>query len=104
MEKKELRNNTFILRQNSEKIRRQIMDAGIYVCPCTTFEDVIWLDYSTRVANGVHGVGYHEEELGLPHTQEEAIAQFINECENPIICNSVEDFIKFIKYFEEECK
>ena len=84
-------NKTFILKQNSEEIRQKIKDAGIRVCICASFKDSCWLDYSTVVANGVHGIGYFEEEL----------ARFLAECKKPIFCKDVDEFIRLIKKFED---
>ena len=86
----------FILKDNSEEIRKKITDAGIYVCPCANFVDADWLDYHTSVANGVHGNGYPYEGM----TREETRALFLHEVKNPIWCKDVDEFIKLIKEFE----
>jgi hypothetical protein len=88
---------TFILKNNSEEIRKKITDAGISVCFCASFVDADWLDYSTAVGNGVHGNGYPCEGM----TKEETRALFLHEVKNPIWCNDVEEFIKLIKEFED---
>lgn len=88
---------TFILKDNSEEIRKKITDAGIYVCPCANFVDADWLDYHTSVANGVHGNGYPYEGM----TREETRALFLHEVKNPIWCKDVDEFIKLIKEFED---
>ena len=87
---------TFILKDNSEEIRKKITDAGIYVCPCANFVDADWLDYHTSVANGVHGNGYPFEGM----TKEETRSLFLHELKNPIWCKDVDEFIKLIKEFE----
>ena len=87
---------TFILKENSESIRKKITDAGIRVCICASFVDADWLDYSTVVANGVHGNGYPYEGM----TKEETRALFLHEVKNPIWCKDVEEFIRLIKEFE----
>lgn len=87
---------TFILKENSESIRKKITDAGIRVCICASFVDADWLDYSTVVANGVHGNGYPYEGM----TKEETRAMFLHEVKNPIWCKDVEEFIRLIKEFE----
>lgn len=90
-------NKCFILKENSEEIRKKITDAGIYVCPCANFVDADWLDYHTSVANGVHGNGYPYEGM----TREETRALFLHEVKNPIWCKDVDEFIKLIKEFED---
>ena len=87
---------TFILKENSESIRKKITDAGIRVCICASFVDADWLDYSTVVANGVHGNGYPYEGM----TKEETRALFLHEVKNPVWCKDVEEFIRLIKEFE----
>ena len=87
---------TFILKENSESIRKKITDAGIRVCICASFVDADWLDYSTVVDNGVHGNGYPYEGM----TKEETRAMFLHEVKNPIWCKDVEEFIRLIKEFE----
>ena len=87
---------TFILKENSEDIRKRISDAGISVCYCASFVDANWLDYSTIVDNGVHGNGYPFEGM----TKEETRALFLHEVQNPVFCNDVDEFIRLIKEFE----
>ena len=87
---------TFILKENSEAIRKKIADAGIHVCPCSKFDDSDWLDYSTAVGNGVHGNGYPFEGM----TKEQTRALFLHEVKNPIWCENVDDFIEKIKAHE----
>ena len=88
---------TFILKENSEAIRKKITDAGIDVCHCASFVDAGWLDYSTVVANGVHGNGYPYEGM----TREATRAMFLHEVKNPVWCKDVDEFIKLIKDFED---
>lgn len=88
---------TFILKNNSEEIRKKITDAGISVCICASFAGADLLEYSTVVGNGVHGNGYPYEGM----TKEETRALFLHEVKNPIWCNDVEEFIKLIKEFED---
>ena len=83
----------FILKMNSEEIRKKIMDAGIHVCPCASFVDADWLDFHTSVNNGVHGNGYPYEGM----TKEETRALFLHEVKNPVWCDTVDDFINEIK-------
>ena len=92
-----MEDKTFILKENSESIRKKITDAGIRVCICASFVDADWLDYSTVVANGVHGNGYPYEGM----TKEETRALFLHEVKNPIWCKDVEEFIRLIKEFED---
>ena len=87
---------TFILKDNSEEIRKKIFDEGISVCHCSSFVDADWLEYSTVVANGVHGNGYPFEGM----TKEETRAMFLYETKNPIFCKDVDEFIRLIKEFE----
>lgn len=87
---------TFILKNNSEEIRKKITDAGISVCFCASFVDADWLDYSTAVGNGVHGVGYPYEGM----TKEETLALYKHEVKNPVWCKDVDEFINIIKEFE----
>lgn len=92
-----MEDKTFILKENSESIRKKITDAGIRVCICASFVDADWLDYSTVVANGVHGNGYPYEGMN----KEETRAMFLHEVKNPIWCKDVEEFIRLIKEFED---
>lgn len=91
-----MEDKTFILKNNSEEIRKKITDAGISVCFCASFVDADWLDYSTAVGNGVHGVGYPD--VGM--TKEETLALYQHEVKNPIWCDTVDEFIRLIKEFE----
>ena len=90
-------NKCFILKNNSEEIRKKILDAGIGVCPCSKFDDSDWLEYHTSIANGVHGNGFPFEGM----TKEETRALFLHEVKNPIWCKDVDEFIKLIKEFED---
>ena len=87
---------TYILKENSEAIRKKITDAGISVCFCASFADADWLDYSTAVGNGVHGVGFPFEGM----TKEETLALYQHEVKNPIWCKDVDMFIERIKAHE----
>lgn len=87
---------TFILKNNSEEIRKKITDAGISVCFCASFVDADWLDFSTAVNYGVHGVGFPFDGM----TKEETRALFLHEVKNPIWCKDVDEFIRLIKEFE----
>lgn len=88
---------TFILKNNSEEIRKKITDAGISVCFCASFVDADWLDFSTAVNNGVHGVGFPFDGM----TKDETLALYKHEVKNPIWCENVDEFIRLIKEFEE---
>jgi len=94
-----MENKTFVLKNNRETIRQKIKSAGIDVCTCASFVDSCWLDYSTVVHNGVHGLGYYGEEVGT-YSQKEAIDLFLSECENMVECKDVDEFIRLIKDFE----
>ena len=94
-----MEDKTFILKKNSGKIRRRIVQNGIHICSCATFKNAVWLDYSTVVANGVHGIGYFGEEVET-HSVEEELARFLAECKKPIFCKDVDEFISLIKEFE----
>ena len=91
---------TYILTDNNKKIRAAIEKAGIYVCPCASFENAVWLDYSTTIGRGVHGKGYYGKEMGTKSIQEE-LASFLRDCDYPYFCLSVQEFIKKIKEFED---
>lgn len=87
---------TYYLKDNNEIIRQKIKDAGIDVCICTEFDDACWLDYSTEVDNGVHGVGYFGEEIGAK-SQQEVLDMFLSQCHDLVECKNVEEFIEKIK-------
>ena len=87
---------TFILKENSEDIRKKITDAGISVCFCASFDDADWLDFSTAVNNGVNGVGYPD--VGM--TKEETLALYKHEVKNPVWCKDIDEFINIIKEFK----
>lgn len=84
---------TFILKENSFAIRKKIEKSGIDVCVCASFKDADWLDFSTVVDNGVHGVGYPYE----GETKETTLAIYVHELKNPVWCNNVDEFINEIK-------
>lgn len=88
---------TFILKNNSEEIRKKITDAGISVCFCASFVDADWLDFSTAVNNGVHGVGFPFDGM----TKDETLALYQHEVKNPVWCKDVEELIRLIKEFED---
>lgn len=92
-----MEHKTFILKDNSPEIRQRIRDAGISVCICASFDTSRWLNYSTRVANGVHGVGGSDD---FNESVDAVIARFVFECNNPIYCEDVDDFIRHIREFE----
>ena len=92
-----MENKCFILKDNSEEIRKKILDAGIDVCLCAEFTDADWLEYHTSIANSVHGNGYPYEGM----TKEETRALFLHEVQNPVYCKDVEEFIRLIKEFED---
>lgn len=85
-----------VLKENGEAIRKKITDAGISVCFCASFDGADWLDFSTAVGNGVHGVGYPD--VGM--TKEETLALYKHEVKNPVWCKDVDEFINLIKEFE----
>ena len=87
---------TFILKNNSEEIRKKITDAGISVCFCASFVDADWLDFSTAVNNGVHGVGFPFDGM----TKDETLALYQHEVKNPVWCKDVDEFINIIKEFK----
>ena len=93
-----MEHKTFILKDNSSEIRKKIRDAGIRVCVCASFDSSRWLNYSTRVANGVHGVGGSDD---FNEPVDVVLARFVFECNNPVYCENVDDFIRHIKEFEE---
>ena len=87
---------TYYLRDNSEGIRQKIESAGISVCVCASFKDACWLDYSTAVGNGVHGVGYYGGDT-FTNSQQEALDMFLSEATDLVECKDVDDFIAKIK-------
>lgn len=92
-----MKDKCFILKENSDAIRQKIRDAGIDVCLCAQFIGADWLDYHTKVGNGVHGNGYPHEGM----TKEETRALFLHKVKNPVFCKDVEEFIRLIKEFED---
>lgn len=91
---------TFYLRHNTKVIRDKIAQSGIDVCVCAAFIDSVWLDYSTKVANGVHGVGYYSAEMGT-NSRQEALDMFLAEAHDLVECKDVEEFIAKIKTHAE---
>ena len=87
---------TIILKENNAEIRKKIADAGIDVCLCAGFKDSCWLDFHPDVTESVHGVGYYDKET-CTKSQEEALALFVAECEDPVYCKDVDEFIECIK-------
>ena len=87
---------TFYLRQNTKEIRDKIAQSGIDVCVCAAFKDACWLDYSTIVGNGVHGVGYYGAEMGT-NSRKEALDMFLAEAHDLVECKDVDEFISKIK-------
>lgn len=79
-----------VLKDNSPEIRDKIRTSGIAVCRCAYFKDSLWLDYSG--VNGVHGVGYYDEEIGTKSVQEE-LDRFISENKDIVYCKNVDEFI-----------
>ena len=91
---------TIILKQNSEAIRDKIREAGISVCCCARFYDADWLDYHPGLTKEVHGVGYPYEGM----TKEQTLALFVHECQEPVYCKDVDEFIEKIKEEEKAIK
>lgn len=86
-----------VLKDNSPEIRDRIKISGIEVCCCAEFKDSVWLDYSG--VNGVHGIGYYDEEVGTKSIQEE-LDRFVTENKDIVYCENVEQFINKIKDYE----
>lgn len=86
---------TIVLKRNSEAIRKQIEEAEIEICPCASFIGSLWLEYSD-ITPSVHGVGYPFGD----ETPEQNLKCFEAELENPLWCDSVEQFIKEIKNYD----
>lgn len=84
-----------VLKDNSPEIRDKIKTSGIEVCHCAEFKNSVWLDYSG--VNGVHGVGYYNEEVGTKSVQEE-LNRFVTENKDIIFCQDVNEFIDKIKH------
>lgn len=79
-----------VLKDNSPEIRDKIRTSGIEVCRCAYFKDSVWLEYSG--INGVHGVGYYDEEVGTKSIQEE-LDRFVAENKDIVYCKDVDEFI-----------
>lgn len=79
-----------VLKDNSPEIRDKIRTSGIEVCRCAYFKDSVWLDYSG--VNGVHGVGYYDEEVGTKSVQDE-LDRFVNDNKDIVYCKNVDEFI-----------
>ena len=88
-----------ILKENSEKIRQALTDAGIKPCVCTTFKNNVWLDYTGATSTMVHGLGCYGDDVGTTSIQEE-LDRVVKENKNIIYCKDVTDFINKIKEFE----
>lgn len=87
---------TIVLKENNEAIRKKIEEAGIELCPCASFEDSIWLDYSDITPNIVHGVGYPFEY----ETPEQHLRNFEAEIKGHAVwCKDVNEFIKEIQNY-----
>lgn len=84
-----------VLKDNSPEIRDKIRTSGIEVCRCAYFKDSVWLEYSG--VNGVHGVGYYDEEVGTKSVQEE-LDRFVAENKDIMYCENVDEFIEKIKH------
>ena len=91
-----MENKCFILKDNSEEIRKKILYAGISVCFCASFAGADWLDFSTAFNDGVHGVGFPFDGM----TKEEMLALYKHEVKNTVWCKDVDEFINLIKEFE----
>lgn len=88
---------TILLKENSEEVRQKILDAGVGVCVCASFEDACWLDFHTSImSRKVHGVGYYGEEVGTK-TQEEECERFLAEARDLYVCKDVDEFIILVK-------
>lgn len=79
-----------VLKDNSPEIIDKIKTSGIMVCKCAEFKDSVWLDYSG--VNGVHGVGYYDEEVGTKSIQNE-LDRFVAENKDIVYCKDVDEFI-----------
>lgn len=85
---------TLVLKNNSPEIIDKIKTSGIMVCKCAEFKNSVWLDYSG--INGVHGVGYYDEEVGTKSVQDE-LDRFVAENKDIVYCKNVKQFINKIK-------
>ena len=81
------------------EIRDKIKASGIEVCHCAEFKDSVWLDYSG--VNGVHGVGYYDEEVGTKSVQEE-LDRFAAENKDIVYCKDVNEFITKTKNYDSK--
>lgn len=77
------------IRKDTPELRQRLKDLGYSICPCSEFEDSVWLRTSFITDKPtVHGVGYVNEDLTGRKTIEEELNFFLSEnykSENPRI-------------------
>lgn len=85
----------FILKENSEEIRKKITDAGITVCACASFEGARWLDFHPDLCEHktVHRIGYSDETMD----GDTDIAMFLYDNPDAYFCKDADEFINKIK-------
>lgn len=50
------------IRKNTPELRNKLEDLGFHICPCTKFEDSIWLNTcKLSLETSIHGLGYWDE-------------------------------------------
>ena len=91
------------IRKNTKELRDKLEKLGFEICPCTEFENSVWLDIC--ISNkSIHGIGYFDEgEMPYIKSQQSALNFFLYENEksqNPQEdCGEDED--KFLKIAED---
>jgi hypothetical protein len=90
------------IRKNTKELRDKLEKLGFEICPCTEFENSVWLDICTS-NKSIHGVGYLDEDYTGRKTVQEELDFFLYENEksqNPQEdCGENED--KFLKIAED---
>ena len=89
------------IRKNTQELRDKLEKIGFEICPCTKFENAVWLDIC--VSNkSIHGVGYFDEgEMPYIKSQKAALDFFLYENEKSNYAEDCEeDEEKFLKIAE----
>ena len=90
------------IRKNTKELRNKLKNMGYTICPCTEYENAVWLDI-LDLNNSIHGVGFVEEDLTGRKTVQAELDFFLYEnsnSKNPAIdCNDNEE--KFITIAKE---
>lgn len=83
------------LTDNSREIRNTLIDSGIKVCSCCSFQGFGWLHYFPDGEN-VHAIIGCDEEVSDEKRHEIFLAELKESDQIPVECNTVEEFIKAI--------